>query len=63
MNRSASAEEYLDGSRRDIRTKVKCSEASVASFSDEGLFGKLYAKSFVLSIFSHWEDTIRPKIG
>lgn len=52
--------EYPDGSRRYIRTRVKCSDA-VASFSDE-MFGKLYAKSFVLSIFSHWEDTIRPRI-
>ena len=52
--------EYPDGSRRDISTRVRCSEA-VASFSDE-MFGKLYAKSFVLSIFSHWEDTVRPRI-
>ena len=52
--------EYPDGSRRHFRTRIKGSEA-VASFSDE-LFGKLYAKSFVLSIFSHWEDTIRPMI-
>ena len=52
--------EYPDGSRHHIRTSIKGSEA-VASFSDE-LFGKLYAKSFVLSIFSHWEDTIRPSI-
>ena len=42
--------EYPAGSRRHIRTRVggKCSEA-VTSFSDE-MFGKLYAKSFVLSI-------------
>ena len=52
--------EYPDGSRRYIRTKVKCSEA-VASFSDE-VFGKSHAKWFVLSIFSHWEDTVRPRI-
>ena len=52
--------EYPVGSRRYIRTRVKCSEA-VGSFSDE-MFGKLYARSFVLSIFSHWEDTIRPMI-
>ena len=52
--------EYTGGNRRYIRTRVKCSDA-VASFSDE-MFGKLYAKSFVLSIFSHWEDTIRPRI-
>ncbi len=52
--------EYADGSRRYIRTRVKCSEVT-ASFSDE-VFGKLYAKSFVLSIFSHWEHTIRPRI-
>ena len=52
--------EYPVGSRRYIGTRVKCSEA-VGSFSDE-MFGKLYAKSFVLSIFSHWEDTIRPMI-
>ena len=52
--------EYPDGSRRYIRTRVKCSDV-VASFSDE-MFGKLHAKSFVLSTFSHWEDTIRPRI-
>ena len=52
--------EYPDGSRRAIRTRVRCSEA-IASFSDH-MFGKLYAKSFVISIFSHWEDTIRPRI-
>ena len=52
--------EYPDGSRRYIRTKVKCSDA-VASFSDEVL-GKSHAKWFVLSIFSHWEDTVRPRI-
>ena len=52
--------EYPDGSRRYIRTRIKCSDA-VASFSDE-MLGKLLAKSFVLSIFSHWEDTVRPKI-
>ena len=52
--------EYPDGSRRYIRTKVKCSDA-VASFSDE-VFGKSHAEWFVLSIFSHWEDTVRPRI-
>ena len=26
------------------------------------MFGKSQAKWFVLSIFSHWEDTIRPRI-
>ena len=26
------------------------------------MFGKLYAKSFVLSVFSYWEDVTRPRI-
>ena len=52
--------EYPDGRRRYIRTKVNCSDA-VTSFSDE-VFGTSLAKWFVLSIFSHWEDTVRPKI-
>ena len=52
--------EYPDGSRRYIQTSVNGSEA-VSSFSDD-MFGKLIARSFVLSIFSHWEDTIRPEI-
>lgn len=52
--------EYPDGNRRHIRTMVKCSDA-VASFSDE-VFGTSHAKWFVLSIFSHWEDTVRPRI-
>ena len=34
---------------------------AIASFSDDS-FGKQHAKSFVLSAFSYWEDTIRPKI-
>ena len=52
---------YEDGSIRTFRTRVKCGEA-VASFTDER-FGKFYAKSFVLSVFSYWEDIFRPKIG
>ena len=52
--------DYPGGRRQYIRTRVICTDA-VASFSDE-MFGKLHAKSFVLSIFSHWEDTIRPRI-
>ena len=52
--------EYPDGRRKYIRTRVKGSEA-VASFSD-AVFGTAYSKFFVLSIFSHWEDAIRPRI-
>ena len=51
---------YQDGVTRMVRTRVKRNEA-IASFSDDS-FGKQHAKSFVLSAFSYWEDTIRPKI-
>ena len=52
---------HQDGATRMIRTRVKRNEV-IASFSDDS-FGKLHAKSFVLSVFSYWEDIIRPKIG
>ena len=52
---------YQDGATRMVRTRVKRNEA-IASFSDDG-FGKQHAKSFVLAVFSYWEDIIRPRIG
>ena len=51
---------YENQQTQTFRTRVKREEA-LGSFSDDE-FGKYNAKALVLSVFSHWEDTIRPTI-
>lgn len=51
-----------DGTIQEIHTRVKGSEAA-DTFSARGDFEREYARSFVISVYSLWEDFTRPRIA
>ncbi len=51
-----------DGTTRSIRTRVRGAEATDA-IARGAEFERLYARSHIISVFTLWEELIRPKIA